>query len=92
VKNEGSTAAASNPLADDGQAATCPKCCVIKDFLKCSKNNMRSQANLDTHFLYLYLFNVFTQEATQAEARLLQGAKEKYLQVLLRLIQGSKEK
>jgi hypothetical protein len=55
---------------------------------------MRSQANLDSHFLflYLYLFNVFTQEATQAEARLLQGAKEKYLQVLLRLIQGSKEK
>ena len=51
VKNEGSTAAASNSLTDDRQAATCPKCCVIRDFLKCSKNNLKSQANLDTYFL-----------------------------------------
>ena len=55
VKNKGSTAAASNSLTDDGQAATCPKCCVIKDFLKCSKNNLKSQANLDT---YLFVFNI----------------------------------
>ena len=51
MKKESSTTAALNSLTDDGQAATCPKCCVIRDFLKCSKNNLKSQANLDTYFL-----------------------------------------
>jgi hypothetical protein len=54
-------------LTIEGQAATCPKCCVIKTF----SSEKSSQIG--------YLL---TQKATQAEVRLLQGAKEKYLQVL----------
>ena len=44
VKKESSTTAALNSLTDDGQAATCPKCCVIR-LLQCSENNVESQAN-----------------------------------------------